>query len=127
MIDAARDRDELSVVADQRGNPTSALDLADGILAIAAAGWRPNRQRQHLPSGRHGAASWFDFAGEVMAECRRLGLPAAEVRPIRTADWPTRAARPPFAVLDCARIERDLGLRLPDWRQSVADTVERLA
>jgi dTDP-4-dehydrorhamnose reductase len=42
-------------------------------------------------------------------------------------DWPTRAVRPAYAVLDCAKIDRDLGLRLPDWRRSVADTVERLA
>ena len=62
-----------------------------------------------------------------MNHCRRLGLVAAEVRPIRTADWPTKAARPPFAVLDCAKAELDLGIRLPDWRLSVAGTVERLA
>ena len=121
---AARDRDRLDVVADQMGCPTSALDLADAILAIAerGVGWG---ETYHLAGS--GSASWFDLAAEVMSHGRRLGMPTAEVRPIRTADWPTKAARPAFAVLDCAKIERDLGLRLPDWRQSVAATVERLA
>jgi dTDP-4-dehydrorhamnose reductase len=64
---------------------------------------------------------------EIMDQCRRLGLPTAEVRPIATADWPTKAMRPTNAVLDCSKIERDLGLRLPEWRRSVAETVERLA
>ena len=125
MLTAARERDELEVVDDQRGSPTSALDLADAILTIAA-GWPGGSGHTYHLAGS-GAASWFDLASEVMANCRRLGLPAAEVRPIRTADWPTRAVRPPFAVLDCGRIERDLGLRLPDWRQSVATAVDRLA
>jgi dTDP-4-dehydrorhamnose reductase len=125
MVAAARERDVLDVVDDQRGSPTSALDLADAILAIAA-GWPAGSGHTYHLAGS-GAASWFEVASEVMANCRRLGLAAAEVRPIRTADWPTKAVRPPVAVLDCSRIERDLGLRLPDWRQSVAAVVDRLA
>ncbi len=125
MVAAARDRDSLNVVDDQHGSPTSALDLADAILAIAA-NWPLDSGRIYHLAGS-GSASWFGLASEVMANCRRLGLPAADVKPIATADWPTKAARPPYAVLDCAAIERDLGIRLPDWRQSVAATVERLA
>lgn len=124
MIAAAAKRDALDVVDDQVGCPTSALDLADAILSIA-------EQRSGFGDTFHlagsGSASWFELASEIMASCRRLGLPAAEVRPIATADWPTKATRPAYAVLDCAKIERDLGLRLPDWRRSVAATVERLA
>jgi dTDP-4-dehydrorhamnose reductase len=125
MVAAARDRDSLNVVDDQHGSPTSALDLADAILAIAA-NWPLDSGRIYHLAGS-GSASWFGLASETMANCRRLGLPAADVKPIATADWPTKAARPPYAVLDCAAIERDLGIRLPDWRQSVAATVERLA
>jgi dTDP-4-dehydrorhamnose reductase len=125
MVAAARERKSLDVVDDQRGSPTSALDLAGAILAIASRWPEGGGKTYHLAGT--GNASWFELASEVMASCRRLGLPAAEVHPIRSADWPTRAARPPFAVLDCARIKRDLGLSLPDWRQSVAATVERLA
>jgi dTDP-4-dehydrorhamnose reductase len=125
MVAAARDRDSLNVVDDQHGSPTSALDLADAILAIAA-NWPLDSGRIYHIAGS-GSASWFGLASETMAYCRRLGLPAADVKPIATANWPTKAARPPYAVLDCAAIERDLGIRLPDWRQSVAATVERLA
>ena len=123
------DRQVLRVVDDQRGCPTSALDFAEAILQIAGRWQGGDRtglgETFHLAGG--GSASWFDFAVEIMDQCRRLGLPAAEVRPIATADWPTKAMRPANAVLDCSKIERDLGLRLPDWRRSVAETVERLA
>ena len=125
MVAAARDRDVLNVVDDQHGSPTSALDLADAILAIARQ-WPPDSGRTYHLAGS-GSASWFQLAEAVMANCQRLGLPAAEVHPITTADWPTRAVRPAYAVLDCTKIERDLGIRLPDWRDSVAATVERLA
>jgi dTDP-4-dehydrorhamnose reductase len=125
MVAAARDRDSLNVVDDQHGSPTSALDLADAILAIAA-NWPLDSGRIYHIAGS-GSASWFELASEVMANCHRLGLPAAEVRPIGTADWPTRAARPRNAVLDSDAINRDLGIRLPDWRQSVAGIVERLS
>ncbi len=124
MMAAARDRDSLTVVADQRGSPTSGLELAGAILRIAErrAGFGDT---WHVAGS--GSASWFDLATEVMAQCRRVGLPAADVRPVKTADWPTRAMRPHYAVLDCTKAERDLGIELPDWRQSVADAVERLA
>ena len=129
IVAAARDRDRLDVVDDQHGCPTSALDLADAILAIA------DRWRQGDETGRgetyhlagSGSASWFELAGEIMKHCRRLDLPAAEVCPVSTAERRGKATRPAYAVLDCAKIDRDLGLRLPEWRQSLAGTVERLA
>ena len=124
MVAAAGEKDLLSVVDDQQGSPTSAFDLADAVLSIAErrAGFG---ETFHLAGSGH--ASWFDLASEVMDQCRHVGLPSAEVRPIRTADWPTKAARPAFAVLDCTKAKRDLGIRLPDWRLSVAETVRRLA
>jgi dTDP-4-dehydrorhamnose reductase len=129
MVTAARGRDRLDVVDDQHGCPTSALDLADAILALAGKWAKDDRvglgETYHLAGS--GSASWFELAQEAMANCARLGLPAAEVRPISTAAWPTKAVRPTYAVLDCTKIERDLGIRLPDWRPSVAAMVERLA
>ena len=129
MASLAAEREVLNVVSDQFGCPTSALDLAEAILRIADR-WNGG-DRTGLGDTYHlagsGSGSWFDLASEVMANCSRLGLPAAEVRPIATADWPTKATRPANAVLDCSKIERDLGLRLPEWRGSVAETVERLA
>lgn len=129
MFEAAQSRPELSVVADQVGSPTSAFDLADGLLAIVETwGKEPSRglgNVYHLAGS--GETSWFGLAEAVMAERRGFGLPAAEIRAIDTAEWPTRAVRPLNSVLDSGKVERDFGIRLPDWRLSVAETVRRLA
>jgi len=128
MVEAARTRDTLSVVDDQFGSPTSALDLADGLLAMI------HRWDRGEPAGvgntyhlaGSGTTSWFGLAREVMDVCAAIGLPAAEVRPIRTQDWPTRAARPRNSALDSGRFARDLGFVMPEWRQSVGEVVRRL-
>jgi dTDP-4-dehydrorhamnose reductase len=129
MLNAAKSRDELNVVDDQNGNPTSALDIADGILAILSR-WR-SEPGQGLGATYHlagtGTTSWFGLARHVFAQAALLGLPTAQVRPIRTEDWPTRATRPRNSRLDCARLESDFGFRAPMWQESVAETVRRLA
>ena len=129
MVAAAGIKDVLTVVDDQLGTPTSALDLADGILSIALA-WQaePAQGRgkvYHLAGPEQ--VSWCAFAGIIMDECRRLGLPAAEVKPISTADWPTAARRPRNSALDSANFARDFGFALPELRPSVRTVVERLA
>lgn len=128
MIEAARTRDWLNVVDDQVGSPTSALDLADGLLAMVGR-WRGGEQAgigttYHLAGS--GVTSWCGLAEEVMTCCRALGLPSAAVRPIKTVDWPTKAARPASSVLDSGKFARDFGFVMPDWRHSVADVVRRL-
>jgi dTDP-4-dehydrorhamnose reductase len=128
MIAAAASRPELKVVADQRGCPTSALDIADGLLSVAEA-WRAGAatgvgQVYHLAGT--GTASWFDFAAEVLAALAQSGGPSVPVRPVATADWPTRAARPANSVLDSTRFARDFGYVMPDWRSSVRSTVARI-
>ena len=129
MLGAAVQRDELGVVADQRGSPTASDDLADGILALISV-WR-ERPRLGLGQPYHlagtGEASWFDFASAIFEEAARHGLPAATVKPIRSADWPTRAARPANSVLDSSRFAADFGYRSPHWRQSLAAVVAELA
>jgi dTDP-4-dehydrorhamnose reductase len=129
MLNAAQTRDSLNVVDDQHGNPTSALDIADGILAIVAL-WSSGSATglggvYHLAGT--GSTSWCGLARHVFAQARALGLPAAEVSPIRTEDWPTRAARPRNSRLDCSKLESDFGYRAPAWQESVGDTVRRLA
>ncbi len=124
MVDLGRQRDTLSVVADQYGNATSALDLADAILAIAgrwATGDRTGLGETYHLAGS-GIASWFDLAVAVQQEAKT----GATVTPITTADWPTPAARPAYSALDTARFARDFGHTMPDWRQSLAPIVARL-
>ena len=124
IFDASNDRDTLRVVADQRGSPTSALDLADGLLRLLDR-WGGQCGTYHLAA--RSEASWYDLACEVMNVRKRLGLRVAEIEPIATQDWPTKARRPANSVLDSGKAERDFGIRLPDWRQSVAEVVVRLA
>ena len=129
IMKAAEDRDTLTVVDDQVGSPTSALDLADAILHVLDR-WREGGrtglgETYHLAGA--GQTSWCGFAQEILRRCGELGLPTARVVPIKTSDWPTRARRPANSALDSAKFQRDFGLRLPDWRQSVAQVVAGLA
>ncbi len=128
MMHLAESRDTVAVVADQRGNPTSALDLADGLIAVLQA-WRRGDtglgQTYHLAGT--GISSWCGFAEAIFDRCRALGLPAARVEPIASADWLTRAPRPRNSALDCAKFSRDFGFDAPRWTESLADVVKRLA
>ncbi|MBA3241765.1 MAG: dTDP-4-dehydrorhamnose reductase [Acidobacteria bacterium] len=128
MVKAAGERESLSVVDDQRGSPTSGLELAAALLGICDR-WRAGErvglgETYHLTGS--GAASWFDFAREVVGQCAPSGRPAAKVLPVPSSAWPTRAPRPANTALDCAKIERDFGLGLPDWRVSVGEVVARI-
>ena len=124
IMAASSVRDRLTVVDDQRGSPTSALDLADGLLAMTerGGGWG---ETYHL-AGK-GEASWCEFAREIMDQCAANGLPNVPVDPIRTEDWPTRAARPRNSVLDSRTFEEAFGFAMPDWRAATREVVERLA
>jgi dTDP-4-dehydrorhamnose reductase len=129
MMAAARTRDVLNVVEDQRGSPTSALDLADGLLQMAET-WNDAPDRglgatYHLAGS--GQTSWFGLAEFVLSECRKRSLAAAKVLPIATRDWPTRAARPPNSILDSRKFERAFDYAMPAWQASVFQVVDRLA
>lgn len=128
MLALAETRDALTVVADQHGNPSSALDIADGLLTMARS-WAQGGDAgfggtYHLAGT--GRASWFDLAEALFAESRAGGGPSAKVTPVGTADYPTRATRPPNSQLDCTGFKRDFGYRMPDWRQALAPVVGRL-
>ncbi|WP_068077156.1 dTDP-4-dehydrorhamnose reductase [Novosphingobium lentum] len=128
MLRLAATRDELGVVGDQLGNPTSALDIADGVIAVAA-NLLANRDPAlrgvfHMTSA--GEASWAEFASAILAESVRLGGPTAGVRAITTAEYPTPAPRPANSRLDCRLIETAHGVRLPAWHSSVGPIVARL-
>ena len=128
MLRLASDRDEVSVVLDQIGNPTSALDIADGILLVAANLASSDdpalRGVFHMTAG--GEASWAEFATSIFAASASRGGPSARVKPITTAEYPTPAIRPANSRLDCSRISRVHGVALPHWRDSLDTVVARL-
>lgn len=128
MLRVAGDRDEVSVVADQVGNPTSALDIADGILAVLAnlvtSDDAALRGVFHMTAS--GEASWADFAEAIFAASDTHGGPFAAVKRITTADYPTPATRPANSRLNCGKIARVHGVTLPDWRGGLETIVARL-
>jgi dTDP-4-dehydrorhamnose reductase len=123
MLGAARNTSRLRVVADQKGCPTTATDLAAAILAIARHG---RRQGGVFHAAGTGWTTWHGLAVAVFEEAVRHGLTPPEVTPIATADWPTPARRPPDSRLDCAKLAEAFGVRLPHWRDSVGPTVDAI-
>lgn len=128
MLRLGETRAELGVVADQRGNPTFALDIADGVLAVAERMAKdPSRELRgvfHMTGATQ--ASWADFAEEIFALAQKHGRAPVAVKRIATADYPTPAKRPANSRLDTSRLRQLYGVALPDWRPSLAHCVERL-
>lgn len=129
MLRLAETRDAINVVADQIGNPTSAHDIADGILAVARNLLdRPDdgtlRGTFHMTGA--GTASWAEFATEIFANAKRLGAGFAEVTPIPSSAYPTPAKRPANSQLDCHRLAAIHGVRLPEWKDAAAKVVSKL-
>jgi dTDP-4-dehydrorhamnose reductase len=128
MLRLAQSRDEIDVVSDQHGNPTSALDIADGILAIAghllADDGRELRGLFHMAG--HGEANWASLAEAAFRESADRGGPSARVRPIAAQDFPTVAKRPANSRLNGSKLAAAHGVQLPSWQASLPAIVARL-
>jgi dTDP-4-dehydrorhamnose reductase len=129
MLTLGRTRDRLTVVADQKGCPTTAADLAAAILEIAAhiaaSGWQDGFGGVFHAAGS-GWTTWHGLASAAFAEAARHGAPVPRVDPIATADWPTPAKRPADSRLDCTKLATVFGVRLPDWQPSLARTIDAI-
>lgn len=129
MLRLAGEDDRLRVVADQFGNPTNALDIADALIAAAQAMRdAPNdsglRGIFHL-SGE-GETNWADFARAIFADSMQRGGPFALIDDIRTADYSRPAVRPANSRLEKTKLRDRFGIILPDWRASTAQVIARL-
>ncbi len=118
MMRLAASHDTVRVVADQRGSPTYAGDLADGLLAMVGR-WPSGGCRRIYHLTNSGSTSWAGFAQAIFAEAARHSLPAAKVVPITTAEYPTTVQRPAISVLDCSRIEQEFGIALRPWQEAL--------
>lgn len=125
MLNLAASRPEIAVVDDQVGNPTSAFHLADVLLRIAARVMNDTRCRfaGTYHAAGDGTASWRALAEEAFRCSRLLGGPYAKTCPISTADYRAAARRPRNSALDCRKLERTLGIKLPRWEAGVRHSV----
>jgi dTDP-4-dehydrorhamnose reductase len=128
MLRLNESRDEVSVVADQRGNPTSALDIADALMVIAKriCGDSAPELRGVFHMTGSGEATWADLAEAVFDEAHARGRRPTRVRRIPSAEYPTLARRPANSRLDSEKLRRVYGVVLPDWRASLIACCARL-
>ena len=122
MLRVGAERDELRVVADQYGCPTPAWLIADVTAAILRGGIVESGIRHLVTDGQ---TTWHGFAEAIFEEASQRGLIARRPRvaAITTADYPTRAERPAYSVLDTGRLREDYSLDLPDWRDALTRTL----
>lgn len=124
MIRAMNSRESVKVVDDQKGTPTNCVTLANVILKII----EKRAGGEMVPNGVYhvtdlGEITWFDFAKEIFAQGVERGLVTnrgCAVNPCTTEEYPTPAKRPAYSVLDKTKVQRTLGITLPDWRESLA-------
>lgn len=128
MLRLGKDRDSLNVVADQVGTPTSALDIADAVIAVARnmIGSADPALRGVFHLTNAGKASWADFAEEIFQASKAASGPFATVNRIPASEYPTPARRPANSQLDCTRLHQVHGVRLPDWAISTRSVVARV-
>jgi dTDP-4-dehydrorhamnose reductase len=126
MLRLAAERDTLQVVADQWGAPTSAAWIADATARMLRHGVA-HSGTWHLVA--QGQTSWHGFAEAIMEEALAEGLllRKPQVLPITTAGYPTPAQRPAYSVLSTEKLQYDVGIRPPHWREGLRATVQALS
>ena len=114
-------KDEINVVADQKGCPTWAHDLAVALVALLNKnGKAPVHETFHFTN--EGQITWYDFATAIM----EIGEKTCKVNPITTDQYPTKAKRPAYSVLDLNKIKAYAGIEIPGWRESLERCVKEL-
>ena len=119
MLRLFNDKDSISVVADQIGSPTNAIDLADAILTIIS--------KNDLTYGifnysNEGECSWFEFAQKI----KEFSNSTIEINPVPTSAYPTKAKRPAYSLLDKSKIKEVYQLNIPTWEDSLKEELKHL-
>jgi dTDP-4-dehydrorhamnose reductase len=129
ILRLADERDVLDVVDDQWGAPTFATDLAAAIAVIGASLLSARR-----PSGcfgifhvtASGETTWYRFARAIIELSAAKGGPSCNLRPITTAEYPTRARRPANSRLDGSKLARTFRISLPEWQKSLERCIDQM-
>jgi dTDP-4-dehydrorhamnose reductase len=133
MLRLGAEREELRVVADQHGTPTSTNLIVDGSLAAIQAWQQADAEQRSAMEGTHhlvanGHTTWHDFASALLQAAHTQGLlkRMPKVIPITTAEFPTPAKRPNWSVLDNTSFQQRFDYVLPDWQDSLHNVIEQL-
>ncbi|MBC7439929.1 MAG: dTDP-4-dehydrorhamnose reductase [Flavobacterium sp.] len=124
MLRLASERDSISVVNDQIGTPTNAVDLAESLIEIIC---HPEQSRGTTSNfgiynfSNEGQCSWYDFAKKVF-EINNITI---DLKPIPTSSFPTLAKRPSFSVLDKTKIKTTFGIEIKSWEESLETVIFR--
>ena len=119
MIRLGKERDSLGVIFDQIGTPTYARDLARAIFAAIRQGVVPGIY--HFSN--EGVCSWYDFTKAIH---RLAGITTCHVKPLHTSEYPTKASRPHYSVLDKTKIKSTYGIEVPHWEDSLRNCISQM-
>jgi len=119
MIRLGKERNELGVIFDQIGTPTYARDLACVIMTAIKNGIKPGTY--HFSN--EGVISWYDFTKAIH---RIAGINTCNVKPLHTNEYPAKAPRPAYSVLDKTKIKKTYNITVPYWEDSLKDCINNL-
>jgi dTDP-4-dehydrorhamnose reductase len=121
MLRLGTERDSLSVVNDQIGTPTNAVDLAEALVKIILVVIQNPIQKPYgiYNFSNEGSCSWFDFAKKIF-EIKNINI---ALEPIPTSSYPTPAERPKYSVLDKTKIKTVFGITIKSWEESLNKTI----
>lgn len=119
MLRLFNDKDSISVVADQIGSPTNAIDLADVILTIIL---KDDLTYGIFNYSNEGKCSWFEFAQKI----KELSNSTIEINPVPTSAYPTKAKRPAYSLLDKSKIKEVYQFDIPTWEDSLKKELKHL-
>jgi dTDP-4-dehydrorhamnose reductase len=122
MMRLMKERESLNIVADQKGRPTYAKDLAIATMNMIEALHAGKKMNGVYHYANTGETTWFDFAAKIK-EIARLNC---ALNPIETKDFPTPAKRPAYSVLDTSRIEEALSLSIPSWEAALISCMKEI-
>lgn len=117
MLRLGAERDQLSVVDDQIGTPTNAVDLAEALIKILKS---DKKAFGIYHFSNEGVTSWYDFAKKIF-EINKVTI---DLQPIPTTQFPTPAERPKFSVLDKTKIKSVFGIAIKTWEESLNKTIK---
>ena len=123
MMRLMKERAQLNIVADQKGRPTYARDLAIATMQMIEAMNAGKSIKGVYHFANQGETTWYDFAAKIKAIA---GL-SCDLQPIETKDFPTPAKRPAYSVLDTSKIEHDLAIDIRHWEDALKDCINHLS